>query len=117
MHALGAGGRALSARARARALCSTASARAARGSRLSSLQDTLDAEDSLAVSQPASPRRRGRRVGRQRKGEPPKPKWLRFTPPSGEAKQNYERLRDTVGELGLATVCQEARWCVASRAQ
>ena len=56
-------------------------------------------------------------MGRQRKGEPPKPKWLRFTPPSGEAKQNYERLRDTVGELGLATVCQEARWCVASRAQ
>ena len=78
------------------------------------LREALDAEDSSAAASPpdAVPRRRGRRVGRQRKGEPPKPKWLRFTPPSGEAKQNYERLRDTVGELGLATVCQEARWCV-----
>lgn len=35
-----------------------------------------------------------------------KPQWLRAEPPSGD---NYEKLRSTVSELGLATVCQEAR--------
>lgn len=36
----------------------------------------------------------------------PKPAWLRAAPPSGD---NYERLRDTVRSLKLATVCEEAR--------
>jgi hypothetical protein len=35
-----------------------------------------------------------------------KPRWLKGVPPNGE---KYERLRDTVKELGLATVCQEAK--------
>jgi len=36
----------------------------------------------------------------------PKPAWLKADPPRGE---NYERLRDTVRTLKLATVCEEAR--------
>lgn len=36
----------------------------------------------------------------------PKPAWLRAERPQGE---NYERLRDTVRSLKLATVCEEAR--------
>ena len=36
----------------------------------------------------------------------PKPSWLKAEVPRGE---NYERLRDTVRELKLATVCEEAR--------
>ena len=35
-----------------------------------------------------------------------KPDWLRAAPPTGE---EYQRMRDTVKELNLATVCQEAR--------
>lgn len=36
----------------------------------------------------------------------PKPAWLKAEPPRGA---NYERLRDTVRSLKLATVCEEAR--------
>lgn len=36
----------------------------------------------------------------------PKPRWLKAKPADSE---NYQRLRDTVRELGLATVCEEAR--------
>jgi lipoyl synthase len=36
----------------------------------------------------------------------PKPKWLKAKPADSE---NYQRLRATVRELGLATVCEEAR--------
>lgn len=35
-----------------------------------------------------------------------KPNWLKAVPTQGE---NYERLRSTVRELGLATVCEEAK--------
>jgi len=40
------------------------------------------------------------------KKNPPKPAWLKAEAPRGE---NYERLRDTVRSLKLATVCEEAR--------
>ena len=40
------------------------------------------------------------------KKNPPKPAWLRAEVPKGE---NYERLRNTVRSLKLATVCEEAR--------
>jgi len=40
------------------------------------------------------------------KKNPAKPTWLRAEMPRGE---NYERLRDTVRSLKLATVCEEAR--------
>jgi lipoyl synthase len=36
----------------------------------------------------------------------PKPRWLKAKPADSE---NYHRLRNTVRELGLATVCEEAR--------
>jgi lipoic acid synthetase len=36
----------------------------------------------------------------------PKPRWLKAKPADSE---NYQRLRKTVRELGLATVCEEAR--------
>lgn len=36
----------------------------------------------------------------------PKPKWLKAAPATSE---NYQKLRSTVRELGLATVCEEAR--------
>lgn len=36
----------------------------------------------------------------------PKPPWLKAIPPQGE---NYNRLRDTVRSLKLATVCEEAK--------
>jgi lipoic acid synthetase len=36
----------------------------------------------------------------------PKPAWLKAAPPGGE---NYNRLRDTVRSLKLATVCEEAK--------
>jgi lipoate synthase len=36
----------------------------------------------------------------------PKPAWLKASPPGGE---NYNRLRDTVRSLKLATVCEEAK--------
>jgi lipoic acid synthetase len=36
----------------------------------------------------------------------PKPPWLKAIPPQGE---NYERLRDTVRSLKLATVCEQAK--------
>lgn len=36
----------------------------------------------------------------------PKPRWLKAAPATSD---NYRKLRDTVRELGLATVCEEAR--------
>lgn len=36
----------------------------------------------------------------------PKPRWLKASPADSE---NYQKLRSTVRELGLATVCEEAR--------
>lgn len=36
----------------------------------------------------------------------PKPRWLKAAPADSE---NYQKLRNTVRELGLATVCEEAR--------
>jgi len=42
----------------------------------------------------------------RRKKLEPKPSWLKAEPPKGE---NYERLKNTVKGLGLATVCEEAR--------
>ena len=43
---------------------------------------------------------------RRRKPREPKPKWLKAEIPRGE---NYKRLKNTVRDLKLATVCEEAR--------
>ena len=39
----------------------------------------------------------------------PKPSWLRISTPTGEQKENYERLAATVKKLNLATVCESAK--------
>jgi lipoic acid synthetase len=50
---------------------------------------------------------------RKRMAEPrsskilPKPRWLKA--PTAATSENYQKLRSTVRELGLATVCEEAR--------
>lgn len=41
-----------------------------------------------------------------KKPRTPKPEWLKVRAPSGD---NYTRIKDLLGELKLATVCQEAR--------
>ncbi|MCB0368283.1 MAG: lipoyl synthase [Bdellovibrionales bacterium] len=41
-----------------------------------------------------------------KKNHIPKPSWLKVRAPSGE---NYSRIKDMLGELKLATVCQEAK--------
>lgn len=41
-----------------------------------------------------------------KKAHQPKPNWLKVRAPAGE---NYARIKDMLGELKLATVCQEAR--------
>jgi lipoyl synthase len=38
-----------------------------------------------------------------------KPSWLRISPPTGEARVNFDRLQTTVKKLNLATVCEEAK--------
>ncbi|RYG42927.1 hypothetical protein EON68_01175 [archaeon] len=38
-----------------------------------------------------------------------KPTWLRISTPTGERRENLERLTTTVKKLNLATVCEEAR--------
>lgn len=87
---------------------SSAAAAAASSSRLQSLRDQLAVEDStiddFTGAQPAAPIRK--------KAPPrsskilPKPRWLKAAPADSE---NYQKLRKTVRELGLATVCEEAR--------
>lgn len=47
--------------------------------------------------------------GLRNKKKLPKPRWLKINSVSGKSRDNYERLRDTVRGLGLATVCEEAR--------
>ena len=46
-----------------------------------------------------------KRLSKKSQSEP-KPEWLKAEMPRGE---NYEKLRNTVRSLGLATVCEEAR--------
>jgi hypothetical protein len=38
-----------------------------------------------------------------------KPDWLRIDTPTGERRENFERLSQTVKKLNLATVCEEAK--------
>lgn len=43
------------------------------------------------------------------KNKLPKPRWLKVPDVSGQRLENYNSLKRTVGSLGLATVCEEAR--------
>ena len=38
-----------------------------------------------------------------------KPKWLKIEPTKARHQKNYEKVRDSVHKLGLATVCEEAK--------
>ena len=67
---------------------------------LSGLRARLKAEEDQNEKQPVVVKTKGS------KKSLPKPAWLKADPPRGE---NYERLRDTVRSLKLATVCEEAK--------
>jgi len=79
-------------------------------SRLEALREQLANED--ARLDDFAGERRSKSVIIRKKAPPrsakilPKPKWLRVKP---AASDNYHKLRKTVRELGLATVCEEAR--------
>ncbi|CEG38670.1 lipoyl mitochondrial [Plasmopara halstedii] len=88
-----------------------------RGSRLAALRECLSEE---AGQDPTSPVQRlsledfafdtevapGVKPSRKPSASHRKPKWLNAQPTTGE---NYERLRSTVKDLGLSTVCVEAK--------
>ncbi|KAG7346464.1 lipoyl synthase [Nitzschia inconspicua] len=79
-------------------------------SRLQALRDQLAQEDAkldefVAASSQDAPIVRKKAPPRSSKVLP-KPRWLKAKPADSE---NYHRLRNTVRELGLATVCEEAR--------
>jgi lipoyl synthase len=69
-----------------------------------SLDDFATAQNSLSSAQ-ETPIVRKKAPPRSSKVLP-KPRWLKAKPADSE---NYHRLRNTVRELGLATVCEEAR--------
>lgn len=73
--------------------------------RLAELRAQLDAE-SKTIDDFAVPPQRKKAPPRSSKILP-KPRWLKA--PTVTNPENYQRLRDTVSELGLATVCEEAR--------
>lgn len=73
------------------------------GSRLQSLRDRLQAEEPIVDDFVAPVRRKA--APRSAKILP-LPRWLKAAPAESE---NYQKLRSTVRELGLATVCEEAR--------
>lgn len=81
--------------------CATSASVAAPTTTRESLRSQLESDD-----------RQGNTVGftkvvnKGSKTTLPKPAWLKAEVPRGE---NYERLRDTVRTLKLATVCEEAR--------
>ena len=63
------------------------------------VESSSSSASSSASTAPAAPRRR-------KKPRERKPSWLKVSSPGGE---NYARLKGTVRELGLATVCEEAQ--------
>jgi len=65
-----------------------------------------DLNEAAAAAAPADGTAPAVVPSRRQKEKVPKPSWLRMVPPSGA---NYERMRDTVRELKLSTVCEEAR--------
>jgi lipoic acid synthetase len=76
-------------------------------SRLESLRDQLASETSNTLDDFAGGERPVRRKAAKRSSKIlPKPRWLKAKPADSE---NYQKLRATVRELGLATVCEEAR--------
>jgi lipoic acid synthetase len=79
----------------------------ASSSRLQTLRDQLTSEESNSLDDFSAGSRPIRKKAAPRSSKIlPKPRWLKAKPADSE---NYQKLRDTVRELGLATVCEEAR--------
>lgn len=84
----------------------TQTSSSAAGTRLQALREQLANEDASLDDFAAN------QVPVRKKAPPrsskvlPKPRWLKAAPADSE---NYQQLRSTVRELGLATVCEEAR--------
>mmetsp|Transcript_9710 Transcript_9710/g.13962 ORF Transcript_9710/g.13962 Transcript_9710/m.13962 type:complete len:366 (+) Transcript_9710:12-1109(+) len=75
--------------------------------RLESLRNRLAGEDSALDDFTSPPVQRKNKKAPPRSSKIlPKPKWLKAQPAVSE---NYQALRSTVRELGLATVCEEAK--------
>lgn len=80
--------------------------------RLESLRDQLATEVEISLDDFAQQQQQIAAVPIRKKAPPrsakilPKPRWLKAAPADSE---NYQKLRRTVRELGLATVCEEAR--------
>jgi lipoic acid synthetase len=80
---------------------------AASSSRLEALRNRLSDEASNSLDDFSAGDKPVRRKAAKRSAKVlPKPGWLKAKPADSE---NYQRLRNTVRELGLATVCEEAR--------
>ena len=76
-------------------------------SRLEALRSQLASDDGNTLDDFAAGNRPIRKKAPPRSSKIlPKPRWLKAAPADSE---NYQRLRSTVRELGLATVCEEAR--------
>jgi len=80
------------------------------GDRLGALREQLSQDEGVSIDDFAA---RSEPTKIVRKKAPPrsskilpKPRWLKAPPADSE---NYQKLRSTVRELGLATVCEEAR--------
>mmetsp|Transcript_101705 Transcript_101705/g.294328 ORF Transcript_101705/g.294328 Transcript_101705/m.294328 type:complete len:370 (+) Transcript_101705:162-1271(+) len=79
----------------------------ASNSRLEALREQLSSEDGNNIDNFAAGDRPVRKKAPPRSSKVlPKPRWLKASPADSE---NYHNLRNTVRELGLATVCEEAR--------
>lgn len=75
--------------------------------RLASLRAQLAVDDTTIDDFAANGERPVRRKAPPRSSKVlPKPRWLKAAPATSD---NYKELRNTVRELGLATVCEEAR--------
>jgi lipoic acid synthetase len=79
----------------------------ASSSRLQAFREQLDTEDGNTLDNFAAGDKPVRKRAPPRSAKIlPKPRWLKAAPADSE---NYQKLRNTVRELGLATVCEEAR--------
>eukprot|EP00980_Cylindrotheca_fusiformis_P007114 scaffold1489_cov194-Cylindrotheca_fusiformis.AAC.24 len=80
---------------------------AASVSRLEALRSRLASDESNSLDDFATGEKPVRRKAPKRSSKVlPKPRWLKAKPAGSD---NYQKLRSTVRELGLATVCEEAR--------
>eukprot|EP00977_Amphora_coffeiformis_P001884 scaffold362_cov176-Amphora_coffeaeformis.AAC.10 len=77
-------------------------------SRLDALREKLSVEDTSIddFANPSSDRPVRKKAPPRSSKILPKPRWLKAAPADSD---NYQNLRSTVRELGLATVCEEAR--------